>query len=706
MRVTRIHSVPARRGETRLALMNLGLAAVVGLAALFATGANPPPDVSFAQAKTFAVGSIPRAVAVGDFNRDGKLDIAVVNFNSNNVSVLLGNGDGTFRSSMNFAVNMNPLALTIGDFNGDGNEDLAVAGGFTSGEVSILLGSGTGVFGPAKNYPAGADAQAVAAGDFNKDGKLDLVVANFSTNSVSLLLGNGDGSFQAPKRFTVGANPRSVAVGDFNGDGNLDVATANDSGNSVSVLLGHGDGSFGTAQDFPVGRQPFSLAVGDFNGDGKLDLAVANLSTNNVSILLNKGDGSFMAAANFPAGVGPLSLAVNDFNKDGKLDLAVANPNTNSVAVLLGFGDGTFKMDANLTLPATPMSVTSGDFNGDEKPDLALPLAGNSAAGDSVAILLNTSVVAPPNRPPVANAGPSQTVECSSPNGTMVTLSGSGSDPDGDPLTFKWTDENGTVAGTTAVAQVLVPMGAHTFTLTVNDGRGGTSSDRVVVTVRDTTPPSITISPARITVIVPAVPATRASLDLPHPVVSDACDPAPRVTDDAPASFSTGLRTVTFTATDASGNSAQAKLSVEVLLGFSFFKVVVEIEREGSPGKGQFEARTIFQLGPGNHGLNLVRDVLRFRTTGGAVDIVVELPLSAFRRHRNGHLTFEGILNARQTELKLRPLGGGKFQLKVEIESINLPVITNPLAVELRIGDYIGRVLAIAKIEGESEEHN
>jgi hypothetical protein len=227
-------------------------------------------------------------VAVGDFNGDGKLDLAVANASSNNVSVLLGNGTGGFGAATNYAVGAPPHSVAVGDFNGDGTLDLAV-GNNGSNNVSVLLGNGTGGFGTATNYAAGSSPHSVAVGDFNGDGKPDLAVANQNSNNVSVLLGNGNGTFGPAINYAVVTTPESVAVGDFNGDGKPDLAVANGgSGVSVSVLLGNGDGTFGAATDYAVGTRPVSVAVGDFNGDGGPDLAVANFYSNNVSVLLNQ----------------------------------------------------------------------------------------------------------------------------------------------------------------------------------------------------------------------------------------------------------------------------------------------------------------------------------------------------------------------------------------------------------------------------------
>src|SRR5438034_1410164 len=206
--------------------------------------------VSFIGHADFAAGSNPASVAAGDFNRDGVLDLATANYGSNTVSVLLGNGDGTFQAARTFATaGFNPEFVAVGDVNLDGRQDLAVAqSGSTPSLVSVLLGNGDGSFQPARIFATGQGSLSVAIGDVNGDGRPDLVAANYYSNDVSVLLGNGDGTFQPALSFDAGNHPSSVAVGDFNGDGRPDLAVSNFTSNNVSVLLGNGDGTFQSAR--------------------------------------------------------------------------------------------------------------------------------------------------------------------------------------------------------------------------------------------------------------------------------------------------------------------------------------------------------------------------------------------------------------------------------------------------------------------------
>ncbi|PYM11356.1 MAG: hypothetical protein DME18_14190, partial [Verrucomicrobia bacterium] len=347
------------------------------------------PDPSFAAARTFNAGTNPVSVATGDFNGDGKPDLAAAN--NQGVAVLLDNRDGTFQRAVNYTAGAGPRFVTVGDFNGDGEADLAVANygeydqahyRYTNSSVSVLIGKGDGTFQAAVNYRAGSTPFSLAVGDLNGDGKADLVVANDSANlgaagsgAGSVLLGNGDGSFQAPFNYGAGTFPVAVAIADFNGDGKLDLAVADGTFGSAyfSLLPGKGNGTFLHPTNYYGARGARSVAAGDFNSDGKPDLAVANDGATNISVFLGKGDGTFQLAVNYATGNGPVSLAVSDFNADGKLDLVSAN--TGGISVLLGKGDGTFQSALNYFGGGVhyqmPVSLAVGDFNGDGQRDLA-----------------------------------------------------------------------------------------------------------------------------------------------------------------------------------------------------------------------------------------------------------------------------------------------------------------------------------------------
>jgi hypothetical protein len=376
------------------------------VAFLIAVLASVPVEAGFATAVNYPAGTGPRSVAVGDFNGDGKQDLAVANSGSNNVSILLGNGNGAFQAAVNYGTGSTPRSVAVGDFDGDGKQDLAVANS-GSNTVSILLGNGNGTFKAAVGYAAGSGPASVAVGDFDGDGKQDLAVANANSGNVSILGGNGNGTFKPPVNIVVGSGPRSLVVGDFNGDGRQDLAVANSGSNNVSILRGNGDGTFQTTLNNAVGTGPESVAVGDFNGDGKQDLAVANLGSASVSVLLGAGDGTFSAAVNHGAGTSPASVAVGDFNGDGRPDLAVANNGSANVSLLSGNGNGTFKAAVNYGAGTTPRSVAAGDFDADGKQDLAVA---NQGSNDVSVLINDASLTACTFRPAVnypAGTGPS-----------------------------------------------------------------------------------------------------------------------------------------------------------------------------------------------------------------------------------------------------------------------------------------------------------
>jgi hypothetical protein len=277
--------------------------------------------VSFAPKLDFPVGANPNFVALADVNMDGKLDLAVTNSESNTVSILLGNGDGTFQSYLELPSGSQPQSVAVADLNGDTRPDLVVANHLDR-TLSLFLADGTGGFsrGSDLNTAAvGNGPRVVAVGDFNRDGLLDLAVASDNVENpgvVSVFLGSGGGGFGPRNDFVTGKSSRGLTVGDLDGDGVLDIVTADLGGSAgagtVSVLLGTGTAGFSQPISYPTGGSSLIVAVADFDGNATLDLAVANSSSNDVSILLGDGTGLFAAATNFAAGSAPGSVASGD----------------------------------------------------------------------------------------------------------------------------------------------------------------------------------------------------------------------------------------------------------------------------------------------------------------------------------------------------------------------------------------------------------
>jgi hypothetical protein len=355
----------------------------------------PNSFVSFSRADD-GVGSGPNSLVVGDFNQDGKLDIATSNYYGNTVSVLLGNGDGTFQPHVDYATGSGPDTVVVGDFNGDGKLDLAVRNQ-SSNTVSVLLGNGDGTFQPAASFAVGLGtiSSRVAVGDFNGDGNLDLVASNYYDNTISVLLGNGDGTFQNQVVYYAGSGASEIGVGDLNGDGKLDLAIV-DTNDVVAVLLGNGDGTFQPPVPYATGHAPAWVNIADLNGDGVLDLVVTASGSNAVSVLLGNGNGTFRPHTDFAVPAGAVRSEVADLNGDGKLDLMVVPwSSSDVVSVLLGNGDGTFQPPVTFATGSRPEYVAVGDFNGDGRLDLAV--ADNSASAVSVLLQNETVVLSPPS---------------------------------------------------------------------------------------------------------------------------------------------------------------------------------------------------------------------------------------------------------------------------------------------------------------------
>ena len=327
------------------------------------------------------LGSNPVSVAIGDFNGDGKQDIALANYGSGTVTIRLGDGLGGFSGTTNVAVGLAPRSVAIGDFNGDGKQDIAVAN-YSSGTVSIRLGDGLGGFSGTTDVAVGTDPYSVAIGDFNKDGAQDFAVTNFGSGSVSVRFGNGSGDFIFPAEVSLGlyTYPASVAIGDFNNDGNQDIAVANNGSASVSIRLGNGFGGFSGTTNVAVGLNPKSVAIGDFNGDGKQDFVSTNdNSSGTLSIRFGDNLGGFSGTTDVAVGSNPQSVAVGDFNGDGKQDIATANSVSASVSILLGNGLGVFIGTTDVTVGSNSRSVAIGDFNGDGRQDFATANFGASS---------------------------------------------------------------------------------------------------------------------------------------------------------------------------------------------------------------------------------------------------------------------------------------------------------------------------------------
>jgi FG-GAP-like repeat/Bacterial Ig-like domain (group 3)/FG-GAP repeat len=325
------------------------------------------------------MGNFADSIAVGDFNRDGKLDVAVSYLQDNDVQVLFGNGAGSLSAGATYAVGSQPYWVASADLNGDGYPDLVTANtnvNGANGTVSVLLNNKNGTFASAATYNVGKQPYQVAIGDVNGDGYPDLAVTDYGANTVTILMGSKTGTFTvSAATLATCANPYGVAIGDFAHNGYPSVAVTCYTAAQVEVFPNNGNGTFGTPAILTTNVNPASLVVGDFNRDGKLDIVVGNATANNISFFAGNGDNSFTAGVTSPSLNFPDSIVAGDFNGDGILDIAGVAPNFNAVEVTLGVGDGTFgtfaqRAAGQFTAKTQPWALAAGDFNGDGQLDI------------------------------------------------------------------------------------------------------------------------------------------------------------------------------------------------------------------------------------------------------------------------------------------------------------------------------------------------
>jgi hypothetical protein len=438
-------------------------------------------QITFSPLASYPTGQNPQSVVVGDVNNDGAPDAVVVNASSNAVTVLVNKKDGTgsFNAPLNYAVGAGPYSAVLADVNGDGKLDLVTAN-MTAGTISVLLGNGDGTFQSATSYnvlPATASGtpspMAIAAGDINGDGKIDLVVGNSGTNNVSVLIGDGKGGFTATVAYATGTSPDSVALARCTSGPYLDILTANRSGHNISVLLSNGNGTFQSAVNYAAGYSPYAIVARDFDGDGKIDVAICdNMSlASGIEVLKGNGDGSFQKPVYYAGGKSPITMVAGDFNGDGKADLATLNTGTLDVSLFMNGGASGFAPAVTLASGATHLGAGVGDFDGDGNQDLLLA---NAPSGLTVLLNVTAYVKQVDLSPATLTTGASSTVTIhltrSAPTGGVTVVLGT------DKPSLVWVPAN-----------VVVPAGQTTATFMVSTTAPATGTATIYATLTGVT---------------------------------------------------------------------------------------------------------------------------------------------------------------------------------------------------------------------------
>lgn len=343
-----------------------------------------PPDLFYLFA-TYGVGKNPTSLVTADFNGDGATDIITTNIGNDSMSILFGNGDGTFKEQVPLPVAKEPRALTVDDFNGDGRRDLAIACS-GSDQIALFFGLDGGTFGAGPRYSVHKTPVSIGSGDFNGDRRPDLAVA-LRNDKVKILLGHGDGTFIDGVQYEYGDTPTSLAVSDFNRDGKLDLAVTNGGpmSSAVSIWLGNGDGTFAGPTDYRTGKRPLVVTFADFNRDSVTDLLVMNGEMDTFTIFLGNGDGTFQPGKESGADAGPVNGLGRDFDGDGQTDVAIVNVQSNNLSILFGRGDGTFHYPPmNYRTRGGPFALASLQLTTKSTEEPGLVMANNGAASVSI----------------------------------------------------------------------------------------------------------------------------------------------------------------------------------------------------------------------------------------------------------------------------------------------------------------------------------
>lgn len=360
---------------------------------MFGIDSSYTNDGTFKAMSSYTAGVQAITIKAVRANDDPYYDLMTVDRLDGTVSVLLGNGDGSFKNRMVFQAGVAGFDLAYQDITNDGIADLIVTN--VEGSFSVLQGNGDGSFSAQVTYNSVGSIHGLQLVDVNSDGKADAVMTDYIGNAIRIHLGNGNGSFKAPLSIaSAGTNTVAIQAKDLNGDGKIDLISAAEAESAIRVYYGNGDGTFTAANLYTTSAPTNGLGLADLNGDGIDDLVISK-GASGFGVMLGNGNGTFQAERTYPTGGSKHGFSLIDISGDGIIDLISPGVGENATSIFIGNGDGTFKARTSYDNQWGPSSSALADFNNDGTLDIGIALWGSNAVGVMLGNGANAARLAP-----------------------------------------------------------------------------------------------------------------------------------------------------------------------------------------------------------------------------------------------------------------------------------------------------------------------